>query len=98
MRGRGGGYAHACVHVYANLYLNVCMCTRAHIVHPFFRSIPCLHPLFNPSPRFTELRSLRAVAREEGLEEVAEWFDTLSVAEGIHLRRFQRLLEDLPDM
>lgn len=38
------------------------------------------------------------VAREEGLEEVAEWFDTLSVAEGIHLRRFQRLLEDLPDM
>jgi hypothetical protein len=26
------------------------------------------------------------VAREEGLEDVAEWFDTLSVAEGIHLR------------
>ena len=33
------------------------------------------------------------VAREEGLEEVAEWFDTMSVAEGLHLRRFQRLLE-----
>ena len=24
------------------------------------------------------------VAREEGLEEVAEWFDTMSVAEGLH--------------
>jgi len=38
------------------------------------------------------------VAREEGLEEVAEWFNTLAVAEGIHLRRFQRLLEDIHDM
>ena len=26
------------------------------------------------------------VAREEGLDDVAEWFDTLAVAEGIHLR------------
>ena len=38
------------------------------------------------------------VAREEGLEEVAVWFDTLSVAEGMHLRRFQHLLEDMPNM
>jgi rubrerythrin len=38
------------------------------------------------------------VAREEGLEEVAEWFDTLATGEGIHLRRFQHMLEDLPNM
>jgi rubrerythrin len=38
------------------------------------------------------------VAREEGFEEIAEWFETLAVAEGIHLRRFQHLLEEVPNM
>lgn len=32
------------------------------------------------------------VAREEGLEDVAEWFDTLAVAEGIHLRSYSLIL------
>jgi len=26
------------------------------------------------------------IAREEGLEDAAEWFDTLAIAEAIHLR------------
>ena len=38
------------------------------------------------------------VAREEGLDDVAEWFETLAVAEGIHLRRFEHLLQEVPNM
>ena len=35
------------------------------------------------------------VAREEGFEEIAEWFETLSRAEKSHAARFQRGLESL---
>ncbi len=35
------------------------------------------------------------IAREEGFEEVAEWFDTLARAERSHLRRFTNLLSSL---
>lgn len=34
-------------------------------------------------------------AREEGLEEIAEWFETLAKAERSHAGRFQRALDSL---
>ncbi len=34
-------------------------------------------------------------AREEGLDEIAEWFETLAKAEKSHAGRFQRALDDL---
>jgi rubrerythrin len=34
-------------------------------------------------------------AREEGFEEVEEWFQTLAMAEKSHAGRFQRALEKL---
>ncbi len=34
-------------------------------------------------------------AREEGFEEIAEWFETLAKAERSHAGRFQRSLDDL---
>src|SRR5271154_100143 len=34
-------------------------------------------------------------AREEGFEEIAEWFETLAKAEKSHAGRFQRALDDL---
>ncbi len=34
-------------------------------------------------------------AREEGFEEIAEWFETLAKAEKSHAGRFQRALENL---
>ena len=35
------------------------------------------------------------IAREEGFEEIAEWFDTLIRAERSHAQRFQRALDAL---
>ena len=35
------------------------------------------------------------IAREDGLVEIAEWFDTLSRAERSHANRFARLLEEI---
>lgn len=35
------------------------------------------------------------VAREEGFEEIAEWFDTLARAEKSHAGRFQKTLDQL---
>jgi len=35
------------------------------------------------------------IAREEGFEEIAEWFETLAKAERLHAGRFQRLLDQL---
>jgi rubrerythrin len=34
-------------------------------------------------------------AREEGLEEIAEWFETLAKAEKSHAGRFQKALDAL---
>lgn len=34
-------------------------------------------------------------AREEGFEEIADWFETLAKAEKSHAGRFQQLLDDL---
>jgi rubrerythrin len=34
-------------------------------------------------------------ARQEGFEEVANWFETLAKAEKSHAGRFQRLLDSL---
>jgi rubrerythrin len=35
-------------------------------------------------------------AREEGFDEIAEWFETLAKAEKSHAGRFQRVLDELP--
>ncbi len=35
-------------------------------------------------------------ARDEGLPEIAEWFETLAKAERLHAGRFQKLLDGLP--
>ena len=35
-------------------------------------------------------------AREEGFEEIADWFETLARAEKSHAGRFQRALDDMP--
>ncbi|MBC9073749.1 rubrerythrin [Thauera sp. CAU 1555] len=36
-------------------------------------------------------------AREEGFEEIADWFETLAKAERSHANRFQRALDSLQD-
>ncbi len=37
------------------------------------------------------------VAREEGFEEIANWFETLAKAERSHATRFQKALDGLVD-
>jgi rubrerythrin len=37
------------------------------------------------------------VARDEGFEEIADWFETLAKAERSHANRFQRALDGLAD-
>ncbi len=45
---------------------------------------------------YTELYPAMArVAREEGFDDIAEWFETLAKAERTHARRFQRALEEM---
>ena len=39
--------------------------------------------------------SMARTARDEGFEEIAEWFETLAKAEKSHAGRFQRALDDL---
>lgn len=39
--------------------------------------------------------SMARAAREEGFEEIAEWFETLAKAEKSHAGRFQKALDDL---
>lgn len=39
--------------------------------------------------------TMARTAREEGLDEIADWFETLATAERAHARRFQRALTDL---
>lgn len=41
--------------------------------------------------------SMARVAREEGFEEIAEWFETLAKAERSHAHRFQKTLDRLID-
>src|SRR6201996_7300229 len=36
-----------------------------------------------------------SIAREEGFEEIAEWFETLAKAEKSHAGRFQKALDEL---
>ena len=38
------------------------------------------------------------VARDEGLLEIAQWFETLAKAEGSHAGRFSKGLESLPEL
>ena len=38
---------------------------------------------------------MAATARDEGFEEIADWFDTLAKAEKSHAGRFQKALEGL---
>jgi len=37
------------------------------------------------------------MAREEGFDEIADWFETLARAERSHANRFQKALDGLPD-
>jgi rubrerythrin len=37
------------------------------------------------------------VARDEGFDEIADWFETLAKAERAHAHRFQKALDDLVD-
>src|ERR1700722_15790314 len=39
--------------------------------------------------------SMARAAREEGFDEIAEWFETLAKAEKSHAGRFQKALDDL---
>ena len=39
--------------------------------------------------------AMARVAREEGFDDIAEWFETLAKAERTHARRFQRALDEL---
>ena len=39
--------------------------------------------------------SMARSARDEGFEEIAEWFETLAKAEKSHAGRFQKALEEL---
>lgn len=41
--------------------------------------------------------AMAKVAREEGFDEIADWFETLAKAERTHARRFQQALDDLID-
>ena len=38
---------------------------------------------------------MASTAREEGFDEIADWFETLAKAEKSHAGRFQQLLEDI---
>ena len=37
-------------------------------------------------------------ARKEGLDEIADWFETLAKAEESHVRRFQKALDSIDDL
>ena len=37
------------------------------------------------------------IAREEGFNEIADWFETLAKAERSHANRFQKALDNLDD-
>ena len=39
--------------------------------------------------------SMAKTAREEGFDDIAEWFETLAKAEKSHAGRFQKMLETL---
>lgn len=39
--------------------------------------------------------SMAKAAREEGFDDVAEWFETLAKAEKSHAGRFQKMLDTL---
>ena len=41
------------------------------------------------------IRDRARTAREEGYEEIADWFETLAKAEKSHAGRFQRALESM---
>ena len=41
--------------------------------------------------------AMAQVARDEGFDEIADWFETLAKAERSHANRFQKALDDLSD-
>jgi rubrerythrin len=48
---------------------------------------------------YTEMYPVMArLAREEGFDEIAEWFDTLARAERSHAARFTQALAQLPEL
>jgi rubrerythrin len=48
---------------------------------------------------YTEMYpGMARVAREEGFDEIAEWFETLAKAERSHAGRFTKALENLPPL
>ena len=40
---------------------------------------------------------MEATARDEGFDEIADWFETLAKAERSHANRFQKALDTLDD-
>ena len=51
---------------------------------------PTRHALAWQDPDFTDMAK---TARDEGFDEIADWFETLAKAEKSHAGRFQRALE-----
>lgn len=52
--------------------------------------------IYGETHEFTDVYTQMAkTAREEGFDEIAEWFDTLERAERSHAERYQKALNDL---
>ena len=47
------------------------------------------------SGKSTSVASLAQIARDEGFDEVADWFETLAKTERSHANRFQKALDNL---
>ena len=45
----------------------------------------------------SDLPGMARVARQEGFDEIADWFETLAKAERSHANRFQKALDALTD-
>ena len=50
-----------------------------------------------PAPDAPVKKAPRDIAREEGFDEIADWFETLAKAERSHANRFQKALDALQD-
>ena len=47
--------------------------------------------------RFTRHPGMAKTARDEGFDEIADWFETLAKAERSHANRYQKALDALVD-
>ena len=48
------------------------------------------------TPEYTDIYpGMAATARDEGFDEIADWFETLAKAERSHANRFQKALDTL---